>query len=289
MGIFKMQLYALENAVPVLVEHAEKSKNYTCPECASPVRVRGGPARQAHFYHLSLPRRCRQHEKSQEHIQLQLKLLDLIGSPDAAIECSFPAISRIADVAWHPKKIVFEIQCSSISLEEVQQRVLDYANAGYEVVWILHDKRFNQKKLSAAEIFLRTIACYFTNINKRGEGIIYDQFEVLKLNQRRFKGPPLTVSVDLVSRLPRVTSSDIVLPGCVAVRLMQWKCYAQGDLLERLLKEKNLSRAVQKMVSIEKRLLEEKQAPLQRLSAMQLIKNSYNFLIHFLLKKLSRP
>jgi competence protein CoiA len=284
-----MQLYALDNTSLVLAGIAEKGKDYTCPECASKVRVRGGPARQTHFYHLSLPKQCRQHEKSQEHIQLQLKLLDLFGAHDAQIECPFPAIGRIADVAWHSKKIVFEIQCSPISLEEVQCRVHDYTRAGYEVVWILHDKQFNQKKLAAAESFLRGVPCYFTNIDKTGGGIVYDQFEVIKSGQRRFKGPPLTVKVDLFSRLPSFTPPDIVLPQTVSDRLKKWKCYVQGDLLERLLKEGNLFRGVQKMISIEKEILEENKAQPQRLPLPQLIAKCYRSLIDLLLKKLSRP
>src|SRR6267154_4270196 len=106
-----MQLYALDITTPVLASNAERNKNYICPECLSSVRVRGGPARQTHFYHLSLPKQCRQHEKSPEHLQMQLKLLDLLGF-DAQMEYHFPTIQRIADVAWTSKKIVFEIQCS---------------------------------------------------------------------------------------------------------------------------------------------------------------------------------
>ena len=60
-----MQLYALDQNQPILASKAEKSKDYICPECLSAVRIRGGPSRQIHFYHLSLPKQCRQHEKSE--------------------------------------------------------------------------------------------------------------------------------------------------------------------------------------------------------------------------------
>jgi competence protein CoiA len=284
-----MQLYALDNTTPVLVDKAEKSKDYICPECLSPVRVRGGPSRQIHFYHLSLPKQCRQHEKSQEHIQLQLKLLNLIASADVQIECSFPKIRRIADVAWNSKKVVFEIQCSEISLGEAQCRVLDYVSIGYQVVWILHDKQFNQKNLSAAESFLRNIPCYFTNIDKTGYGIVYDQFEVLKDHQRLFKGPPLVVSLDLFSRMPTMTLPDATLPQTVLRRFTNWKCYMQGDLLHRLLKEGNLSNAVKKMLTVESQILEGNAVRPNRLPLKRLIASSYRFVIDYLLKKLTRP
>ncbi len=282
-----MQLYALKNSAPILASKAEKSKDYICPECLSTVRVRGGPLRQPHFYHLSLPKQCRQHEKSQEHIQLQLKLLDLIASGDAQMECQFPAIGRIADVAWNAKKLVFEIQCSPIPLEEVQCRTLDYASIGYEVIWILHDKQFNQKNLSAAESFLRNGPCYFTNLDKMGYGIVYDQFEVLKSSKRLFKGPPLIVSPDLFFRLPAMAPPDIALPQTLLCRFTNWKCYMQGDLLHCLLKEGNLPSAVKKMLAIESQILEENTNGMNRLPLKKLVASSYRFAIDYFTKKLS--
>ena len=283
-----MQLYALDASAPVLASSAERNKDYICPECLAAVRVRGGPSRQIHFYHLALPKQCRQHEKSQEHVQLQLKLLNLIGS-DAQIESPFPAIRRIADVAWPSKKLIFEVQCSPISLEEVQCRVLDYTSIGYEIVWILHDQRFNQTNLSAAERFLRDIPCYFTNIDKTGYGIIYDQFEILKDHQRLFKGPPLIVSPHLFTHLPSMAPPDTSLPQSLSDRFTKWKCYMQGDLLHRLLKEGNLSHSVKKMLSIESQVLDQKATPSGKLPLKSLIANSYRHAINYLLKILSRP
>ena len=168
-----MQLFALENIYPVSASNAEKGKNYLCPECRSEVRVRGGPSRQTHFYHFRASKNCRQNQKSLEHLQLQLRLLDLIGTEEAQIECPFPTIERIADVAWHAQKIIFEVQCSPIPLQEAQQRTLDYQGQGYQVVWILHDKQFNKERLSASENYLRKLPCYFTNINKGRDGNVF--------------------------------------------------------------------------------------------------------------------
>ncbi len=280
-----MQLIALDDDSPVLAVNAKKNKNYICPECLSPVRVRGGPSRQTHFYHLSLPKICRQHAKSQEHIQTQLKLLHSIGAACGQIECPFPSIHRIADVAWTSKKLVFEIQCSPISLEEAQGRVRDYTSMGYDIVWILHEKQFNQKNLSAAENYLREVPCYFTNINKIGEGIVYDQFEVILEHQRRFKGPPLVISPHQFSRLPSTAPPDIALPKAVLARFTKWKCMVQGDLLHRLLKEERFSQSVTKLLEMEKRTLKSGHS---RMPFMKLIANCYQFIIDDLLKKLSR-
>ncbi|MGC2594697.1 MAG: competence protein CoiA family protein [Rhabdochlamydiaceae bacterium] len=281
-----MQLYALDSGSPIPASKAEKGKDYICPECASSLRVRGGPTRQTHFYHLSLPKQCRQHEKSEEHIQLQLKLLELVTT-DSQMECPFPAIRRVADVAWHAKKLIFEIQCSPISLEEVQCRILDYTSIGYEVIWILHENQFNQKNLSAAENFLRNTPCYFTDVDETGYGTIYDQFEVIKDHKRLFKGPPLTVSFDKFARIPLIAPYDLALPKAVAGRFTNWKCYMEGDLLHRLLKEGTLSQSVKNMLNIENRILKGDEAEVEKLPLNKLVANSYRSFINYILKKLT--
>lgn len=273
-----MQLYALEGTSPIASSSAEKGKDYLCPECRTQVRLRGGPSRQTHFYHFRPSKNCRQNQKSLEHLQMQLKLLDLIG--DAHLECPFPEIERIADVAWHARKIVFEVQCSPISLEEAQTRTLDYQKAGYQVFWILHDKQFNQQSLSAAESYLRTQPCYFTNINKIGEGIVYDQFEVLKKERRLFKGCPLTVSPVKIFRLPKASLSDEQFPKMLLNRFLTWESYAKGDLLYRLLRESSSAKG---MLAIELHHEKEKKETLKRLPLRALLAKSYLAALDWLL------
>jgi competence protein CoiA len=280
-----MQLYALDGALPVSATKADKGKDYLCPECLSKVRKREGPARQTHFYHLSLPKKCLQHQKSQEHLQLQLKLFELIGS-NAQLECPFPAIQRIADVAWHEQKIVFEVQCSPIVLEEVKGRQLDYQRAGYTLHWILHDRRFNQRTLTASEAYLRTQPCYFTNINKIGEGVVYDQFEVIQGTRRLFKGPPLTVSPTKIALLPAISTSNLALPQTILERLSRWKYYAQGDLLQRILEEGSFSASTKTMFEVETRLKNSAELKACRLPLHKLVRQGYSALLDWIAKKI---
>lgn len=281
-----MQLYALDSTFPIGAAKAEKGKDYLCPECNATVRVRGGPSRQIHFYHPTLPKNCRQHQKSLEHLQMQLKLFNLIGEKQAQIECPFPEVSRIADLAWHAKKIVFEVQCSPIPLQEAEERISDYQKAGYTVIWILHDKQFNKPNLSAAENFLRGAPCYFTNMDKVGEGIVYDQFEVIKANRRLFKGPPLTVNPLKIFSHPQVTAPDLALPKLLLDRLTLWKCHAQGDLLHRILKEGNLSQSAKQMLAMETRMKTQRSAlKTKRLPLISLLGKSYLSALDWLLKR----
>lgn len=197
-----MQLYALDENRPILAVEAVKQKNYYCPECLNFVRLRGGPHRQFHFYHVRSHPSCRQHQKSLPHLQLQLHLKSLI--PNSFLEKPFPEIRRIADVAWEEKRLIFEIQCSPISQEEAKSRCEDYARLGYTVVWILHDRRFNKKNLSAAEAYLRSIRPlgYFAR------GIeIYDQYDVIQNARRVFRG--LRLPIDLTK--PIISQTGVLV------------------------------------------------------------------------------
>ncbi len=191
-----MQLYALDSHEQVVIAAlAAKGKTYFCPECRSPLRVRAGSRRQPHFFHLSHNRRCRQSGKSVVHLRIQQKLSELLPAGEAVLECRFAAISRIADIAWLPKRLVFEVQCSPITAEEIARRNRDYLSEGFQTVWILHDRRFNRKRASAAEHYLINSPGYFTNIDERGEGMIYDQCAPIFKGIRRRLSPPVAVNL----------------------------------------------------------------------------------------------
>lgn len=198
-----VQYYALEKEAPILAINAKKGIIYSCPECHHPIRLRSGPHRQPHFYHLARHSQCRQNQKSLLHLQVQNIISSLLPKTEASLEKSFPIIHRIADVAWEKRGMIFEIQCSPISLEEASNRCKDYESIGLQLIWILHDKRFNRRKLSAAEHFLRSRHCYFTNINEKGEGEIYDQEEICKGYKRVFKGAKHSIDLLNPIRLPK--------------------------------------------------------------------------------------
>ncbi len=245
-----MQLFALDRQAPILAINAEKQKTYECPECRLPVRLRSGPHRQPHYFHIQRSSNCRQHQKSAEHIQAQLKLLALLPEGECSLERPFPAISRIADAVWETANIVFEIQCSPISKQEVKQRTADYKAIGMDVVWVLHDKRFNQRRLSAAEHYVRNQACYYTNITSSGVGTFYDQFEIIRGAVRKYKGPLLPISI----HLPRPVNRQLMRAPLESVeqRIAQWSLSFKGDLLDRLDKANETSWII--LAAIEKKI-----------------------------------
>ncbi len=193
-----MQLYALdEKGQWVEASKAIRAMDYRCVECQGVVRMRAGEFRQPHFYHLERPESCRQAGKGIEHLQTQLYIKKLLPEGETHLEVRFPSINRIADVVWEKKRLVFEIQFSPISAEEVKARNQDYKRQGYEVVWILHDEQYNKPKVSGAEKFLFNKPHYFTNIDHEGEGLIYDQLSQV-LRGRRVKSGEI-LPIDLTS------------------------------------------------------------------------------------------
>jgi competence protein CoiA len=165
-------------------------------ECGAPVRLREGLFRQAHFFHLKQDTRCRQNGKTLSHLQLQVFLKQTLPKNEAHLEYKFNTISRIADVAWLPQKIVFEIQCSPIAKDEMLERIKDYQSVGFQVVWIMHDSRYNQLRLTPVEQALLPLTHYYSNMNEEGKGIIYDQWHYLDKGIRKLSLGRLLINVN---------------------------------------------------------------------------------------------
>jgi competence protein CoiA len=226
-----MQLYAWDvNRRLTSASKAQKHQDYFCVECQGIIRLRGGLHRQKHFYHLKPDFSCRLSGKSMAHLQIQCFLQNHF--PDCHLEIKFPEINRIADVVWDSQKLIFEIQCSGISAEEVKQRNCDYKRMGYQVVWILHDNFYNQRRLTAAELFLRGSPFYFTSMDAYGSGIFYDQLDVIHKGLRRYIQTPLTVDL----RFPKTVVKDLINsqhpPQFLRQRIEQWPLSFKGDLMD---------------------------------------------------------
>ena len=227
-----MQLYALDgNDKPVAAYRAKRGQNYRCIECLDPVRLRGGWHRQTHFYHLLPNRHCQMHGKGMVHLQIQAHLKQILGG-DCELEYPFPEIGRIADVVWKPHRLVFEIQCSPISKEEVEQRNRDYRGMGWEIIWILHDKRYNQRQLTAAEWMIRSSTSYYGCLDRQGHVFIYDQFDYLEGAFRGYKLPPLPVDFSRPIRLTDLANKGQPSLNLVRDRLQQWPICFEGDLID---------------------------------------------------------
>ena len=135
------------------VEHPKLQYSYgdcICQLCRAPLRIRGGPLVRNHFAH-DADRPCdteySYQPESPEHREAKRFLLERLRKefPEyrtATIDVEVPIIEikRVADIlvtfltGW---KQAHEIQLSSITADELEERTNDYERAGIDVVWWL--------------------------------------------------------------------------------------------------------------------------------------------------------
>ena len=228
-----MQLCALDKTKNIISsQKAFKKTDYTCLVCGEKVRLRGGFCLRKHFYHLNSPNKCHGRAKSLIHSQIQYKLQQLL--PGSQLEYYFLKTKRIADVVWWPEHIIFEIQCSPISAYEINARNFDYEKLGFSVVWILHDRCFNKKKLSPAEVLLENTPHYFTNIDKNGRGYFYDQYSNI-VNKKRIHSEVFNVDISRPFFHGPMFKNR---PTPIFLRLQNSRLYFSGDFVDAVISKK---------------------------------------------------
>jgi competence CoiA-like predicted nuclease len=269
-----MQLYAFEKNESVFVDDAEKGASYTCTECGQEIRVRGGRYNIRHFYHVKPKRLCEYQRRSLTHIAIQRALVEEFPKGEISLETRIKKGGRIADALWKREKIVFEVQCSQISLMEVMRREDDYSALGYKIVWILSDRKFNKRFVSPAERELRKKATYYASHAFNAKGCFYDQFEIIHHSRRVKKLPPLPISIRY--RYP-IQKCDDKLPGILLARERHGGHFSHGDLYYRSLKHPAFRRL---LLKIENEHLKKIKPSIQKMA-----KKEGREMFSFLLKK----
>jgi competence protein CoiA len=232
-----MPFYACDENDEILHAcEATKTGTYHCIECFLPVKLRRHRHLSYHFYHLKASPSCRLYSKTEDHMLAQLQIQKLFPPGAIQLERLFSSISRVADVCWEEKKLIFEIQCSLLEIPEAEARIRDYASEGYQVIWLLDDRIFNRRKGLAVEIFLRKTPAYYLHVRRGLTSLYYDQFEVFGKEQRRKKGKKLPIDLLSPRKLP---SRDWQLSGVRFPRQVldraQRELYFQGDRLYKAL------------------------------------------------------
>lgn len=231
-----MALYAFDEDDLIFAAHAEKGKIYWCLDCYGPVKKRYGRyenGRFPHFYHVKPAPLCRLHSKTEDHLRAQLQLQKIFPEGSLQLERTFIDINRIADVCWEKEKIIFEIQCAPITEKEVEMRTRDYRTKGYEVVWLLDEKRYNKRVLRPAEAYLRSLCTYYVSIKPGLFSEYYDQFEVFSEGKRVKKGHPFLLNLQQVRNAPKISFNKELFPQ--QILKLNGARYFYGDRLSRAL------------------------------------------------------
>ena len=284
-----MQLYAFnEHNQIVSAPQADRHRDYSCLECRGTVRLRGGVHRQKHFFHLATTENCSQRRKGMVHLQIQCSIERLLPPGDCFLERRFPEIARIADVVWESEKIIFEVQCSGMSDKEASERNRDYQSVGYQVVWILHESRYNRWRVAAVEEALVGSPHYYTDMDAEGKGHIYDQWRWNAGGICRARLSPLTVDI----RTPIRSFQEVESPlSLIKKRKEQWNLHFRGDLVDAAKQQASnayfadyLSKAAEK----ESLFVERRQKRRFFTKPLHFLFRSYKILLKFFLERACR-
>ncbi|MBX7067135.1 MAG: hypothetical protein K1X28_07885 [Parachlamydiales bacterium] len=257
-----MALYAYDEGILIHAGDAEAEKIYECVNCFRPVRRRKGRCKTPHFYHIQEAPSCRLYSKSEDHLTAQVELEKMFPRGALQIEKPFIEIDRVADLCWEKEKIIFEIQCSQITKVEADSRIRDYKTKGYDVVWLMDDRRYNKRISRPAEEYLRTLSAYYLSIESME---VYDQFEIFSDGKRVRKGRPFPVDLTKVFKRGENEFSPELYPKQI-IRL-NLERYFYGDRMSRALRfpeemlrekeiEKNFRKPSRLFVWLKKYLLE---------------------------------
>jgi len=108
--------------------------------CGVPGHLRISKTGTQHFYH-AVNNGCNYEQESREHLEIKYQIYRTCKSEQWETYVEFPAPDRtwISDVyaIKDGRKIVFEIQISTISPDELEERDKKYRNEGIESYWLL--------------------------------------------------------------------------------------------------------------------------------------------------------
>jgi competence protein CoiA len=254
-----MPLYASDGQNFIYAPDAIQGIAYRCIECKSLLKIRRGKHRIAHFYHIQTSPSCRLYSKSEDHLLVQLQIQKMFDKEELKMEAPFLEIHRVADLLWEKGKIIFEIQCSSIRLKEVENRIKDYRKMGYEIVWLLDDRLFNRKIPRPSEAFLRSHICYFFHFQRERPSFFYDQLECITEKKRLKSKRQLKVDLKQPHPIPQIEWPSFT-PQQLHLRIEQNRFYFKGDLIDRMIQSaisSFFSLTLQNWKNIETRWLEQ--------------------------------
>jgi competence protein CoiA len=144
--------------------------------CGAPGHLRISKTGTQHFYH-AVDAGCNYEEESREHLEIKYQIYRTCKSENWETFVEFPAPDRtwISDVyaIRDGRKIVFEIQISTISPDQLEERDKKYRNEGIESYWLLDNFLERSKSFES---------WYHSHLNeeddRRGETIPYIDYSL---------------------------------------------------------------------------------------------------------------
>ena len=149
---------------------------FVCLQCNEKVILKTGRGRVNHFAHAN-PIACKfVTGESETHRQCKMEICEALqkeaGVQNAALERSFETVRPDVSEYINGVPVDIEVQISSLSLETIQQRTIDYARLGIYVLWLLQWMPALNAKRYTSRLWEKWIhAAYFGRIYYWIEGL----------------------------------------------------------------------------------------------------------------------
>jgi competence protein CoiA len=128
---------------------------FICPECCDEVILKTGNVRVNYFAHTN-PLACRNEAgESEDHRQCKMQIYEALrrmpGVDKAALERPLGTNRPDVSAYINGAPVAIEVQISSLSLETIKRRTMEYTRKGIYVLWLLPwtpalaDKRYTPK------------------------------------------------------------------------------------------------------------------------------------------------
>lgn len=161
------------------------------------------------------------------HKTIQNHIVELLHG-EVVAEYLFDSIGRKADLFWEKKGIVFEVQCSPITVDQIKARTEDYESIGLYPIWLLHERLYGKVWQSAAERFIRKEkkAYYIRSKEKlffydiaAGEKILPIALHrpLFKSKQLSFEGDAASLSLERQERKRAISWHFIWMQSCLKI------------------------------------------------------------------------
>lgn len=152
----------------VIACDAIRGVDYYCPECRSPVLLRSGMVKVPHFAHKP-EQSCGYdagetdlHRTAKLQMYRTLQALELAGAV-STVEIEHRIGRRRADLVFciGSQTVAVEVQASSIGVDLLLKRTIDYSQAGAAVLWLLPSWRPVTSEISIRSLHKTIHTMYF--------------------------------------------------------------------------------------------------------------------------------
>ena len=135
--------------INLLERKGARGGSYLCPACQRKLVYKAGSEKRAHFAHYRRTDCVYFNEnESEEHLELKASFYRWAKeSSQVEVEAYVESSQQIADLLLE-KKLVLEVQCSSLSIERLRERNQLYRSAGLSTIWLLGHHLFLKEGLS---------------------------------------------------------------------------------------------------------------------------------------------